>query len=171
MSFSTTSFNVALIKFEQVISIIIFRNITIVDPKFSYGQGVIIGSEVQRYLKHILLHLWKHFSGSSNEKHCVWRRASVTGCQLWSGKIPHMQRWSKTNFILDEMKWRRWSKHKKQEINTLRELRVCLSFGHWTPSLMFICTLYALYMHFLVHISIFWSNHGTNTVNTIFCLS
>ena len=104
-------------------------------------------------------------------KHCVWRRASVTGCQLWSGKIPHMQRWSKTNFILDEMKWRRWSKHKKQEINTLRELRVCLSFGHWTPSLMFICTLYALYMHFLVHISIFWSNHGTNTVNTIFCLS
>ena len=54
LSFSTTSFNVALIKFEQVISIINFRNITIVDPKFSYGQGVIIGSEVQRYLKHIL---------------------------------------------------------------------------------------------------------------------
>ena len=100
------------VKFERVISIITFRNITIVDPKFSYGQGVIIGSEVQRYLKHILLHLWKHFSGSSNEKHCVWRRASVTGCQLWSGKIPHMQRWSKTNFMLDEMKWRRWSKHK-----------------------------------------------------------
>ena len=123
MSFSTTSFNVALIKFEQVISIIIFRNITIVDPKFSYGQGVIIGSEVQKYLKHILLHLWKHFSGSSNEKHCVWRRASVTGCQLWSGKIPHMQRWSKTNFILDEMKWRRWSKHKKPTQKILKSTR------------------------------------------------
>ena len=111
MSFSTTSFNVALIKFEQVISVIIFRNITIVDPKFSYGQGVIIGSEVQKYLKHILLHLWKHFSGSSNEKHCVWRRASVTGCRLWSGKIPHMQRWSKTNFF-----WMRWSE--EGEVNT-----------------------------------------------------
>ena len=27
----------------------IFRNITIVDPKFSYGQGVIIGSEVEHF--------------------------------------------------------------------------------------------------------------------------
>ena len=27
----------------------VFRNITIVDPKFSYGQGVIIGSEVDYF--------------------------------------------------------------------------------------------------------------------------
>ena len=40
-------------------SLNVFRNITIVDPKFSYGQGVIIGSEVDSFSLHLKTKLFE----------------------------------------------------------------------------------------------------------------
>ena len=89
------------------VSLKFFRNITIVDPKFSYGQGVIIGSEVEyfsgRQENLISLHLLSNTSQDLPMKNIVFDGVRVLQAENSDVERYHTCKGNLQNSLMAEM--------------------------------------------------------------------